>query len=71
MKHTVVGHTTRLVEAAADKTLLRLEDSVSDGLRVTHDLRSTPDEVRFEITAHHPTPRRSEAHWAQPCIRLA
>lgn len=71
VKHTVVGHTTRLVEAAADKTLLRLEDSVSDGLRVTHEIRSTPDEVRFEITAHNPTPRRSEAHWAQPCIRLA
>ena len=71
VKHTVVGHTTKLVEAAADKTLLRLEDSVSDGLRVSHEIRSTPDEVRFEITAHNPTARRSEAHWAQPCIRLA
>jgi len=71
VKHTVVGHTTRLVEARDDKTLIRLEDAVSDGLRVTHEIRSTPDEVRFEITAHNPTTRRSEAHWAQPCIRLA
>lgn len=71
VKHTVVGHTTRLVEANDDKTLVRLEDTVSDGLRVNHEIRSTPDEVRFEITAHNPTARRSEAHWAQPCIRLA
>jgi len=71
VKHTVVGHTTRLVEASDDKTLVRLEDTVRDGLRVNHEIRSTPDEVRFEITAHNPTARRSEAHWAQPCIRLA
>lgn len=70
-KHTVVGHTARLVEASADKTFLRLEDAVNDGLRVRHDIRSTPDEVRFEITARNPTARRSEVHWAQPCIRLA
>jgi hypothetical protein len=71
VKHTVVGHTTKLVEASEDKTLVRLEDAVNDGLRVRHEIRSTPDEVRFEITAHNPTDRRSEAHWAQPCIRLA
>lgn len=71
VKHTVIGHTTKLVEASDDKTFVRLEDTVSDGLRVHHEIRSTPDEVRFEITAHNPTDRRSEAHWAQPCIRLA
>jgi hypothetical protein len=38
---------------------------------VSHVIRSTHDEVRFEITAHNPTGKRSEAHWAQPCIRLA
>lgn len=69
-KHTVVGHQTRLVETAEDQTLIRLEDIVNDGLRVEHVIRSTHNEVQFEITAHNPTEHRSEAHWAQPCIRL-
>lgn len=68
--HTVVGHTTRLIENRADGTLVRLEDTVKDGVTVSHRIESTPDEVRFEITAHNPTGKRSEAHWAQPCIRL-
>jgi hypothetical protein len=68
---TVVGHRGRLVAAGADGTLLELHDDVADGLVVDHKIRSTADEVRFEITAHNPTARRSEAHWAQPCIRLA
>ena len=70
-RHTVVGHSTRLVETNAEKTMLRLEDKVNDGLIVSHVIRSTPDEVQFEITAKNPTEKRSEAHWAQPCIRLA
>lgn len=68
--HTVVGHRTELVEATADGTLVRLRDHVADGLEVTHEIRSTADEVEFSITAHNPTPHRSVAHWAQPCIRL-
>jgi hypothetical protein len=68
--HTMVGHETRLVEASADGTRIRLEDVVKDGVRVSHEIRSTPDEVQFEITARNPTDKRSEAHWAQPCIRL-
>ncbi len=70
VKHTMVGHTTEQVEASADRTLIRLEDVIGDGVRVSHEIRSTSDEVRFEITAHNPTMKRSEAHWAQPCIRL-
>lgn len=70
VKHTMVGHETRLVEASPDGTLIRLEDVVKDGVRVSHEIRSTADEVRIEITAHNPTDKRSEAHWAQPCIRL-
>jgi hypothetical protein len=68
--HTMVGHETRLVETNAERTLIRLEDVVKDGVRVSHEIRSTPDEVRIEITARNPTDKRSEAHWAQPCIRL-
>ena len=28
------------------------------------------DEVDFRLTAHNPTRKCSEAHWAQPCIRV-
>lgn len=68
--HTVVGHRTELLEAASDGTLIRLHDRVADGLEVTHEIRSTADEVRMSIVARNPTARRSVAHWAQPCIRL-
>lgn len=71
VKHTVVSHKTRLVEESADGSLVRLQDTLSDGVVVDHVIRSTSDEVRFEITANNPTKARSEAHWAQPCIRLA
>lgn len=70
VKHTMVGHQSEQVEASSDGTLIRLRDVVSDGVRVDHEIRSTPDEIRFEIQAHNPTRKRSEAHWAQPCIRL-
>lgn len=68
--HTMVGHETKLVEANSEGTFVRLEDVVRDGVRVIHEIRSTSDEVRFEIIARNPTNKRSEAHWAQPCIRL-
>ncbi len=70
VQHTVVGHTTRLLEQNDAGTYLKLKCLVDDGLEVVHEIRSTHDEVDFQLTAHNPTPRRSEAHWAQPCIRV-
>lgn len=69
-KHTVVGHTTELIDAAEDGTRIRLRCTLKDGLIVDHTITSTADEVDFRLTAHNPTDRRSEAHWAQPCIRI-
>lgn len=43
---------------------------VSDGVTVEHVITATHDEVDFRLTAHNPTNKRSEAHWAQPCIRV-
>lgn len=68
--HTRMQHETELVSAEDDGTLIRLRCRVQDGLVVEHEIRSTPDEVDFRIVAHNPTAKRSEAHWAQPCIRL-
>lgn len=70
VKHTVVGHKTELLEAAADGTLIRLKCTLTDGVIVDHTLRSAADEVDFRLTAHNPTSKQSEAHWAQPCIRV-
>jgi hypothetical protein len=70
VKHTKIPHTTEMVEASDDGTLIRLRCRVQDGLIVEHEIRSTHDEVDFRLSAHNPTDRRSEAHWAQPCIRV-
>jgi hypothetical protein len=70
VKHTVVGHTTELVEAADNGTLVRLKCTLKDGVVVEHTIRTTEDEVDFRLQAHNPTEKRSEAHWAQPCIRV-
>lgn len=70
VKHTKIPHETALLEANDDGTFIKLRCRVADGLIVTHEIRSTHDEVDFRIHAHNPTDLRSEAHWAQPCIRL-
>ncbi|MGD9856907.1 MAG: hypothetical protein AB7U20_18315 [Planctomycetaceae bacterium] len=69
-KHTRMQHRTELLEASDDGTYLKLRCHVADGLVVTHEIRSMPDEVDFQLVAENPTDKRSEAHWAQPCIRL-
>jgi len=58
------------ITASDDGTFPALRDDVADGIVVDHEVRSTSDEVRFDITARNPTSRRSEAYWAQACIRL-
>lgn len=68
--HTYIGHQTRLVSRNEKGTRIELQCTVNDGLVVNHVITATHDEVDFKITARNPTDRRSEAHWAQPCIRL-
>ncbi len=69
-QHTVVGHATELVGAAADGSRLELACKLRDGVTVRHIITATSDEVDFRLTAHNPTARRSVAHWAQPCVRV-
>lgn len=69
-EHTVIGHATELVRASQDGTQIELRCTLDDGLIVQHRITSKSDEVAFDIEAHNPTDSRSEAHWAQPCIRL-
>lgn len=70
VKHTVVPHTARLVSNSGDGRQIKLQDSLSDGVTVEHTITAAPDGVIFRLDAHNPGKVRSEAHWAQPCVRL-
>jgi hypothetical protein len=67
---TVIKHKTDLLSASSDGQLLKLRCKLADGVVVTHEITAGEDEVRFDLVATNPTDRASEAHWAQPCIRV-
>jgi hypothetical protein len=67
---TVIKHKTDLLSASADGRLLKLRCVLGDGVQVTHEIIAGKDEVSFDLTATNPTDRASEAHWAQPCVRV-
>ena len=69
--HTMLAHKTELLSLSDDKKTLRLRDTLADGVIVEHKITAREDEVLFQLKAHNPTKQRSEAHWAQPCVRLA
>jgi hypothetical protein len=70
VKHTVVGHKTTLVDRRADGTQLQLHCELGDGVTVDHVITVEGDAIDFRLNAHNPTKKRSEAHWAQPCVRV-
>jgi hypothetical protein len=70
VRHTVIPHTSEVVSLSDDHKLLRLRDTLSDGLIVEHTITAREGEVDFKLEARNPTARRSEAQWAQPCVRL-
>ena len=67
---TVIRHTTELVSAGDDGTTIRLKDTLDDGVIVEHLIEANGDEVSFHVKAHNPTDADSQAHWAQPCMRV-
>ena len=69
-EHTVIKHTSETVSLSADKTVMKLKDTLADGVIVEHTITTRADEVDFQLVAHNPTATRSEAHWAQACPRL-
>lgn len=69
--HTKVPHRSELVSLSADRKILRLRDTVADGLVADHVITAGDDEVDFRVTVRNPTGVRSEIHWAQACPRLA
>ncbi len=69
-RETVIPHTAELVEASSDGKLIKLRDTLADKVVVEHTIIASKDEVDFRLVAHNPTDKASEAHWAQPCIRV-
>jgi len=67
---TVIKHRTELLSRSADGKSLKLRCTLVDGVVVTHDIAAGEDEVTFRLLAANPTDKASEAHWAQPCIRV-
>lgn len=65
---TVIPHRTELLEASPHR--IRLRSTLEDGVIVEHRIRSVPEGVEFRLSARNPTERPSEAHWAQPCLRV-
>lgn len=70
-QHTVIKHTSELLSLSDDARVLKLRDTLADGVTVEHTVTAGPDEIDFHLIAHNPTAARSEAHWAQPCVRLS
>ncbi|MBW3597102.1 MAG: hypothetical protein KY475_07485 [Planctomycetes bacterium] len=67
---TVIRHQAELASASDDGRVIRLRDKLADGVVVEHTITVGADEIDFDIAAHNPTDKTSEAHWAQPCIRV-
>lgn len=66
---TVIPHTAERIPTD-DPRVIRLRDQLKDGVTVKHTIRAGDDDVTFEVVAHNPTQKASEAHWAQPCMRV-
>ena len=69
-KQTVIKHKTELLSQSADGKSLKLRCTLADGVVVAHEITAGADEITFQLTANNPTDKTSEAHWAQPCIRV-
>jgi len=68
---TTIGHRTELIARDEAGGRLHLRCTLNDGVVMDHIITARHDEVDFRITAHNPTEVVSEAHWAQPCVRVA
>ena len=61
VKHTVIPHTCQVVSLSKNGKILKLKDTLADGVIVHHTITAKNGEVDFRIVAHNPTKTRSEA----------
>jgi hypothetical protein len=69
-KQTVIHHRSETVSMSDDKKLLKIKDTLDDGVVIEHTITAREDEIDFQLDARNPAATRSEAHWAQACVRL-
>ena len=69
-RETVIRHKAELVAVENDGRVIRLRDRLDDGVIVNHTITAKDDEIDFQVVAHNPTDKESQAHWAQPCVRV-
>lgn len=69
-RETVIPHQAELVETRQNGDVIVLRDRLRDGVIVRHQITAQDDEIDFQLVAHNPTEQASQAHWAQPCIRV-
>jgi hypothetical protein len=67
---TVIPHKAEELPQKKSDGSLHLMDTLADGVTVRHVITPGKDEVDFQVTATNPTDKESQAHWAQPCIRV-
>ena len=67
---TTIPHKSELIYASPDKTHIKLRTLVEGGVEVLHDIRSTHDEVIFDLQVINHTDNPIDIDWAQPCIRV-
>ncbi len=67
---TVIPHRTGQPEVSDDGHRLTFEDRLQDGVIANHEIVGRPDGAEFTVRLKNPTDRTSEAHWAQPCMRV-
>lgn len=70
-RHTVISHKNEFISISANAKTVRLKDTLADGVTVEHTITAGEDNVDFRLVAHNPGTFQSEAHWAQPCVRLS
>lgn len=68
VKHTMIRHKNQVLSSSGD--LIRMRDTLEDGVTVEHRITAGEDEVDFRLAAFNPTTKDSEAQWAQPCVRV-
>src|SRR5262249_14213372 len=69
-RETVIGHDAEKVSAKEDGSVMQLRARLRGGVIVEHRTTAGPDEVDFRLPARNPTATASQAHWAQPCVRV-
>jgi len=67
---TVIRHKAEKISVSDDGGVIKLKDTLVDGVVVEHTITAGKDEVDIRMVAHNPTDVESHAHWAQPCTRV-